>query len=536
MPLPFSFDFKNPDYNMVWQYRLNNLLNLRKRPETLPTLHQYYKENPAQFIIDWGVTFDPRNVERGLPALIPFLLFERQEEWVNWFITRWKAQEPGITEKSREMGLSWLTVAVSSTLCLFYDGMVIGMGSRKEEYVDKKGDPKSLLFKARQFISNLPVEFKGTWQEKKHAPYMRIEFPDNGSVITGEAGDNIGRGARAAIYLVDESAFLARQELVDAALSQTTNCRMDISTPCGMTNSFARRRFGGKVDVFTFRWDQDPRKDQAWYEKTCNNIDDPVIIAQEIDLNYSASVEGILIPAIWVKAAINAHVKLGINPSGVLKAGFDVADKGADKCALAFRHGILLETINEWSGKDGDIYESVEKVFELCDMNRYSTVYYDADGMGAGCRGDAKNINAKRQKKVKFIAHWGSGSVVNPLDNPFRYSNDTWDADKGRTNEDFFQNYKAQSGWELRKRFHATYRAITEGTIYPPDDLISIPDTLPNLNKIITELSQPTYGQSPSSGKMLINKTPDGCRSPNYYDAIAIAFAPLPKVNPGFFS
>ena len=102
-----------------------------------------------------------------------------------------------------------------------------------------------MLWKGRQFLRYLPKEFKGNWNERKHSPYMRIEFPDSGSVIAGESGD-IGRGARTSFYMVDESAFIPRAELIDASLSQTTNCRIDVSTPCGMNNSFARRRFGGK--------------------------------------------------------------------------------------------------------------------------------------------------------------------------------------------------------------------------------------------------------------------------------------------------
>ena len=93
MPLPFPFDFKNPDYKAVFNYRLDNLARLRKKPKSLAGLKSYYKENPAQFIIDWGVTFDPRNVEVGLPTLMPFLLFPKQEEWVSWFLERWKNKE-----------------------------------------------------------------------------------------------------------------------------------------------------------------------------------------------------------------------------------------------------------------------------------------------------------------------------------------------------------------------------------------------------------------------------------------------------------
>ena len=78
---------------------------------------------------------------------------------------------------------------------------------------------------------------------------MRINFAHTGSSISGEAGDGIGRGDRSSLYFVDESAFLERPELVEASLSQTTNCRIDVSTPHGMANPFAEKRHSGMVKV-----------------------------------------------------------------------------------------------------------------------------------------------------------------------------------------------------------------------------------------------------------------------------------------------
>jgi phage terminase large subunit len=539
MPLPFNFDFKKPDYREVFKHRFDKLNKIRTDPSILPVLRQYYKENPAQFIIDWGTTSDPRNVERGLPALVPFLLFPRQEEWVSWLIERWRNQEPGLTDKSREMGLSWLMVAVSATLCLFNSGMEIGFGSRKEEYVDKLGDPKSLLYKVRMFMRFLPKEFRGTWQEKKHAPHMRVEFPDSGSIISGEAGDGIGRGARASLYFVDESAWLPRPELVDLSLSQTTNCRIDISTPRGMANPFGRKRHNGKMSVFSFHWREDPRKDDIWYDKKCREIDDPVVIAQEIDLDYSASMEGILIPSAWVQAAVNSHVKLGVKAEGVRRVGFDVADEGRDKNAFCGRYGILLEYLDQWSGRGSDIYASVEKVINFCDMLGYNTVLYDADGLGAGVRGDAKTLNEKRNKNgvlgIQFEPFRGSGEVVNPEDDPFKRTQEMRNyQEKGRTNQDFFANYKAQAWWSLRRRFQITYRAVVEGQGFREEDIISLSDSLPNLRKLIVELSQPTYSQN-NVGKIVVNKMPEGSPSPNLADAVMIAFAPVFARTPGWY-
>ena len=776
-----DFDFKNPDYLPVFTDRVGRLNRIRENPACIPAMKAYYRDNPADFISDWGVTVDPRNVERGLPALIPFILFPRQREWVQWTMDRWKGQENGLTEKTRDMGLSWLSVGLASTLCLFHDGMMIGFGSRKEEYVDRIGSPKSLFWKARKFIENVPSEFRPDWDPRKHAPHMRINFAHTGSSISGEAGDGIGRGDRSSLYFVDEaqplsslvltpsgwetmadmrvgtkviggdgiarnvvstndagicatyrfhfsdgtctdssrnhiwnvnmvlgskqnrnmrthevaetylykspkgqthyrynlpkspvvqfepqgelplspylvgaligdgcladshssvtftsmdnetidriraelpehyeiiptarydfrikhpkgrganksgtklelldglralglkgcvsfnkfipqqylfsgenerlellrglmdtdgsassgrttyhtsssvladdvvflvrslggmatlstrpdhrgyrdmyvvyvampdgvspfylskktnkikkrkkkfektivrveslepqemrcisidasdglyitngfsvthnSAFLERPELVEASLSQTTNCRIDVSTPHGMANPFAEKRHSGMVKVFTFHWRDDPRKDDEWYAKQCNELD-AITIAQEIDINYQASVEGVLIPSEWAQAAIGAHRKLGIEPTGKRSGSLDVADEGKDKNAFVSAHGIVIESIRIWSGKGSDIYGTVEKAFSICDTENLESMRYDADGLGAGVRGDARVINDKRkaarQQKKKVHQFRGSGVVHNPEKEMI----------KGRKNKDMFLNLK----------------------------------------------------------------------------------------------
>ena len=525
MPIPFPFDFKNPDYTQVFEWRMERLQRIRANPEVLPALKAFYRDNPAQFIIDWGMTVDPRNVERGLPARIPFLLFPKQEEWIQWFVEHWRTSKPGITEKTRDMGMSWLTVGMAASLCLFNRGIIAGFGSRKEEYVDKIGSPKSLFDKARNFIGLLPVEFRGGWNPKAHAPHMRILFPENDSAMTGEAGDGIGRGDRTSFYIVDESAFLERPYLVDASLSATTNCRQDISTPNGMANSFAERRHSGKVDVFTFHWRDDPRKDDAWYKKQCEELD-AVTVAQEIDINYSASVEGVLIPSAWVQAAVDAHIKLGIQPTGQRMGALDVADEGKDTNAFTSRHGFLLEDIEEWSGKGDDIFGTVQRAFSICDQRRLEMYRFDSDGLGAGARGDARVINEqrkeRRERQITATPYRGSGSPANPEDEavPGEYGQ------QGRLNKDFFANAKAQGWWRLRTLFRNTWRAVEEKMPFSPDEIISISGAMPLKNKLIVELSQPTYSVN-GVGKIVVDKKPDGTKSPNLADSAMIAYAPM---------
>ena len=59
---------------------------------------------------------------------------------------------------------------------------------------------------------------------------------------------------------------------------------------------------------------------------------------------------------------------------------------------------------------------------------------------------------------------------------------------------------------------------------YNPSDIISIDSGIANLSQLKVELSQPTYSKS-KSGKLLIDKAPDGTSSPNMADAVMMVFA-----------
>jgi len=542
--MPFDgFDFLTPNYVKVFQERALRLIRIRadikQKGSMLRELLAYYKDNIADFITDWGVTFDPRNVGTDKPAYLPFILFERQREWVSWVLERWRRREPGINDKSRDMGMSWLSVSTSSSLCLFNENMAIGFGSRKEEYVDKLGDPKCLFWKARMFLENLPPEFTGSWDRTRDAPHMRINFPDTNSFITGESGDNIGRGDRTSIHFVDESAYLERPHMIEASLSQTTNCRIDISSANGMGNPFAEKRhkWDGTPRVFTVHWSSDPRKSNdikdedglCWYERQVRDLD-PVVLAQEVDINYQASVEGIVIPSVWVNACVDAHKVLGFEPTGAKFGSLDVADEGKDKNAFVGAHGVVVQRVEEWSGKNSDIAHTTTRAFALCDELGYSTLTYDADGIGAGVRAAGRLINEKRnEEKLRTITL-----------EPFRASESVLHPDRedvpGRLNQDYFDRRKAQAMWALRIRFEKTYRAVIEkDDSYAPDELISLDkDALgAELLPLIRELSQPTYTRS-TTGKITINKKPVGMLSPNRADALMQRFGVVLE-DGGFF-
>lgn len=518
-----AMDYRNPDYPAIFARRLALLAKLRSNPKLVAPLRVHYAANPIDFIRDWGVTSDPRNIERGLPATIPLIPFARQEESLAWILDLWRGGQSGLIEKSRDMGCSVTIMALFATMALFHKGFVAGVGSRKEDLVDGVGDPKTLFYKARMFLKFLPREFRGGWTDApRYSSHMKLWIPDTDSVIIGEAGDNIGRGGRSSVYLVDEKAFIRNQFLVDAALSQNTRCQIDLSSVNG-PNEFAKKRNSGRVQVFTFHWRQDPRKDEAWYEGEKARLD-PLIVAQEIDLDYSASQVGVIIPSSWVQAAIGIGAHLGVKPSGATMGALDVADEGKDKNAFAVRKGMRLTYASAWSGKGSDIYHTSAHAMLLCDERGMRHFYYDADGLGAGVRGDVNALNAKRAMvdRIKAEAWRGSGEVVNPDKMAI---DPTTSGATGRTNADFFRNRKSQGWWHLRQRFQNTYRA-RNGLPYDKDMLIDLDPALPELAQLCGELSQPTYGLD-TNGKIIVNKAPDGALSPNLADAVMMVYSPI---------
>lgn len=378
-----SFDWSNPDYEQILLRRAEMVQRIRSTPGMLAGLKDHFKDHPVDFINSFGMTFDPRNVERGIEATVPFILFPRQAEFVEWCVDRWKGREDGVVEKSRDMGVSWLTVAVAAWMWLFHPGVVIGFGSRKETYVDDTGNPASLFWKIRQFINLLPVEFRPVgWDDKKHAPFMRIINVENGSTIVGEAGDNIGRGNRCSVYFVDEAAFLERPDAVDAALSQTANCKLYVSTPNGAGNTFYRKRFSGKLPVFVFDWRQDKRKDDAWYAKQVETLD-PHVLAQEVDRNYEASVVNAFVSGTLVDAAIHRGPAT-VEALGKLRVGVDPARFGNDKFAVCIRRGRVVLKIEETNNLDS--IQGAAYVKSLIDPfgETPGQIAVDEIGIGAG--------------------------------------------------------------------------------------------------------------------------------------------------------
>lgn len=191
---PDEFDWTNPNYKPVFDFRLEALTRLRQNPSSMRRLMEYYKTNWVDFINDWGMTYDPRSQTE---KYTPFILFPRQKDFVKWVYESYMQSRRGLGEKSRDVGFTWLCAACAACVWLFYPSSVVGFGSRKKELVDNGDhDPDSIFWKVRTFIDHLPLEFLPPNHESGRK-WGTVPNPTNNSVIKGEIGDEIGRGGRA---------------------------------------------------------------------------------------------------------------------------------------------------------------------------------------------------------------------------------------------------------------------------------------------------------------------------------------------------
>lgn len=512
------------------------------------------KRGCVDFINHWCTTYDPRMIAQERPAKMPFVMFERQEQFVEFVLKCITTEADGLAEKSRDMGATWVCCAISVWLWLFKDGAAVGWGSRKQELVDRLGDPSSIFEKIRILLRNLPKIFlpEGfTFDGNAH--FMRITNPANGSSIIGEIGDQIGRGGRTLVYFKDESAHYERAESIEAALMDNTRCQIDISSVGDTATIFYRKRDAGiewgsgdlvqkgKTNVFVMDWSDHPEKTQEWYilRKTKAKADGlSHIFAREVDRDSAASVEGVIISPEWVKAALDAHVKLSFDDSGGWASGLDVADEGIDLNAQCIRSGSILRFIDEWGERDTGLSgrRAVTNCKELVPDGELLEFEYDCIGVGAGVKSELNRL--KERGKIPHswtISPWSAAAkVLNPNGHVIEEDNVGMARPgdkKSPKNRNFFQNFKAQAWWIVARRFENTFRAIYEPDFpWTPEMVISIPSSLPEKLrlKLMKELSQPILAKS-AALKMMIKKTPEGTKSPNIADSFVQAFCPAEK-------
>lgn len=455
----------------VFAERAAKLKALRADVSLLSAFFVHYKTNPKDFINDWGCTIDPR---LDTP-LVPFILFPKQEEFIDWLYDSFLNRKDGEVLKARDAGATWLAGAFSAWAIIFYPNTSIGFGSRKQDLVDKRGDMDSIFEKIDSFIQYLPAEFKPKSYERH---LMKIINNDNGAAITGEAGDNIGRGGRNRMYFVDEAAFIERPETMDAALSMNTDIRIEISTPNGTGNPFYRKVHSGEYRVFQFNWRDDPRKDDEWYREQVRKRD-KVIVAQEVDCDFEASTADNFIDGGLVRDAMSRFIDFEVVGTKVM--GVDPARFGDDRSVISMRQGRVWH----WSKIEvkRDLMHLVGVVSRLIEQHWPDAVFIDLVGIGAG-------VHDRLYEKF--------GARIR-----------SFEGGRKATNYKEYHSMNDQAWGEMKKWFNGKVVA-------------------PNIDGLISEFSARKYKFN-SDGQLMLEKKSDmkkrGIKSPDIADSVAMTFA-----------
>ena len=206
-------------------------------------------------------TFDPRKPQ----PVLPFIAYEFQDEaMVQIRDAIRRGNDIGI-EKSRDMGASWLNLAVLAWLWQFQDMQSFLVVSRNEDYVDAPGDSKSLFWKIDFLLAHQP-----RWMRPRivNRTSMHIENRDRGSIIDGESttGD-VARGDRRTAILMDEyAAFeVSAGYKANASTMSATNCRIFNSTPRGTGNAFYDLMHNAGTEIVRLHWSRHPEKARGLY-------------------------------------------------------------------------------------------------------------------------------------------------------------------------------------------------------------------------------------------------------------------------------
>lgn len=210
----------------------------------------------------------------------PFILRPAQDEAV---VTLKEGIDKGFdigVNKSRDEGATEIIAKLYILYFLTVPETAFLVGSRKEEYVDKTGDPKTIFAKMDYALKHLP-----NWmQPVLERNHLHIGNKVNSSVIDGEAtNENFGAGARATSVMLDEfgrvEVGLAKN--IRDSIADVSNCIIYNSTHFyGAGHPFSQLLHSQSVKVVLLPFYRNPEKNYGLYKSPRPNI------IEIIDIDY----------------------------------------------------------------------------------------------------------------------------------------------------------------------------------------------------------------------------------------------------------
>lgn len=232
------------------------------------------------------------------------------------------------------------------------------------------------------------------------------------------------------------------------------------------------------------------------------------------------TVENSIILAEWFDACVDAHIKLGFEPTGQERLAYDPADSG-DAKAVGYQHGSVVTGVS--STNDGDVNSATDWALGFAVKLKPDVFIYDEDGMGVSLR--RQILEGLKGKKVKIVPFSGGGAIQHPNEVYDGIEGEGFfDIERGRTNSAMFLNPRAQNYWRLRDKMFKTYLAVEKGKYFPPGELISFSSGIKELVGLRAELCRIPRKYSNTNGKIQILSKPEmkakKIKSPNMADVV----------------
>lgn len=285
----------DPTENLLYRIKVNE--RARRDAAYAGLQREICKSSITYFVNVFGWTFDPRRVQSGLDPDLPFVTFPFQDEYLEWRLWTLKHQMTGVTEKSRDVGVSWLNMSANCYLINFFPGSVAYLTALREEDVCNKG-VDSLFGKVRFFQARLPAWLRNGWEQgSRDDIHMYLSIPDMNSAVRGQKVDSTsGRSGRATVVDADEFAHVQGGAEAQTAFMSIAPSVFYTSTPKGMDNAFARIAHEPGVNKKTLHWRRHPLKNDEWAAKERLKGYTDETWAQEQEIQYEKSTTARVFP------------------------------------------------------------------------------------------------------------------------------------------------------------------------------------------------------------------------------------------------
>lgn len=269
-----------PRENLAWRKAMLEASESDKEFQT--ALYTACSQSLIYWLSAFAFTIREFEIREGLAVQTehretPFVPWPKQRELLLELERGIDKGESTLVDKARDLGATWLVIALLTHRFLFRSRQSLLVISRKEDAVDMlSGLPRgypygggaaetTLLGKVDYLLSRLP---KWMLPKRMARKLLHLVNEDNRSRIDGESANaTAGSGDRRTALFIDEAAKIDEMESIKRSTKDVTACRIVVSTPNGPGTTFSKWALSGTITRFTLPWFSHPEKAKGIYTR-----------------------------------------------------------------------------------------------------------------------------------------------------------------------------------------------------------------------------------------------------------------------------